>query len=104
MQLTKSGHWTDPAWIESHLKKIGFEDVTVQTNEGSHFIEGVDEFMDMASIMIGMLMSWYWSEEQRAAHGREEVERLMGEFWREKYGEKGWWIRWTTISMTGRAS
>ncbi len=101
MQTHDSGHWTDPVWIESHLKELGLKNVSVEVKPGSYHIENADEFIRCISMMFGFLMKSFWSEETREAHSVEEVKGLVRRFLEEKYEGKGWDIYWKVIYMTG---
>lgn len=102
MQMHKNGHWTDESWVEAHLKEQGFKDVKVNLVSGVCRIESADEFVKVLAPMIQMSMNIWWSEEQRNAHGVDEVTALVKKHLEEKHGGKGWDMNWLIVCMTGR--
>ena len=103
MQTHKCGVWTDPTWVEAHLRDQGVEDVRVQTNLGSYFVHNADEFVSTFGMMISLMMNTHWTEETRKRHPLSVVKELMKKHLMEKYQGQGWTVSWKSISMTGRA-
>ncbi|KAK7418906.1 hypothetical protein QQX98_003609 [Neonectria punicea] len=102
MQQHADGDWTDPAWIEQHLRAQGFADVQVTLNPGTYRVKSADEFMRSFGSMLAWVTSTWWSEETIKAHPLAEVKGLMGRYLEEKYGGEGWEIQHAVICMTGR--
>lgn len=102
MQMHKSGHWDDAAWVESHLRSLGLEDVTARESPGSYHLSGVDEYMMAFDGMLRWVRNSYWSEEVKEAHSEDEVRSAVRKFLEEKYGEQGWDVNWVTIVVTGK--
>lgn len=97
-----SGDWTNPEWIEAHLKQLGLQDVQVNTTLGSYHFEDANHFMTTFGGMLGWVTNAWWSEETRVAHPVEEVTELVRKHLEEKHGGEGWDISFNVISMTGR--
>lgn len=104
MQLHDSGDWTDPSWIEGHLKEQGLEDVEVTVNPGTYHMESADEFIMTFGMMLSWLLNTWWSEELREEHSMEEVKELIRKHLVEKYEGRGWDINWLLICMTARVA
>ncbi|KGQ06508.1 Ubiquinone/menaquinone biosynthesis methyltransfera se ubiE [Beauveria bassiana D1-5] len=102
-QMHASGAWYDAAWVATHLQALGLRDVRVAVQRDAYYIKDADEFLDMFGMMLGFVMKMFWSEAQRAAHPVEEVRELLREHLVEKYGGKGWEVKWDVLYMTGRA-
>lgn len=102
MQMHDSGDWTDPAWIEQHMKEQGFVGVKVTVVPGSCRMESANEFLRTFGMMITWLTNSWWTEEQRREHPIEEVRELTKKHLEEKYGGEGWEINWVEICATGR--
>ncbi|KAH7143800.1 S-adenosyl-L-methionine-dependent methyltransferase [Dactylonectria macrodidyma] len=102
MQMHSDGDWTDPAWIEDHLRSEGFSDVQVKLNPGTYHLRDADEYVTTFGAMMGWFMNTWWSEETRKAHPLEEVQRLLKSHLEEKYEGKGWDINYLVICMTGK--
>lgn len=101
MQIHHSGRWDDAAWVERHLAEdLGLTGVSVRESEGEYRFESADEFMATFHIMVQWLMNTFWSDEVRERHSAEEVKALVKRHLEEKYGGKGWSIRWRVICMT----
>ncbi|CAM1503114.1 Fc.00g078900.m01.CDS01 [Cosmosporella sp. VM-42] len=100
MQMHDSGDWTDPAWIEKHLKEEGFAEVKVTLNPGTYRMESAEEFVRTFGMMLTWLINTWWSEETREKHPVEEVKELMRKHLEEKYEGEGWEINWLLICMT----
>lgn len=102
MQMHKSGHWDDAAWIEKHLAEdLGLADVSVKESRGTYRFEDASEFVDCFSMMLPWVMNTFWSEEVRSAHSVEEVKELLKQHLAKKYGGEGWSIEWLVITMRG---
>lgn len=102
MQMHSDGDWTDPTWIEEHLRDQGFADVQVKLNPGTYHLRDADEFVMTFGTMIGWLTNTWWDEETRKAHPAEEVKALLKSHLEEKYQGKGCDINYLVICMTGR--
>ncbi|KAM5345252.1 hypothetical protein ACJ41O_011114 [Fusarium nematophilum] len=102
MQMHDQGDWTDVDWIEAHLKEQGFADVQVTLNTDRYHVESAEEFVMSFGMMLGWLMSTWWSEEARREHSVGEVKELLRRHLEEKYGGEGWEVEFRVISMTGR--
>ncbi|GFP57493.1 methyltransferase tpcH [Trichoderma asperellum] len=101
MQMHKSGHWDDAAWIEGHLKELGLRNVSVKENLGTCKIENATQFIRCFAMMLPWVMNTFWSEEVRNAHPAEEVRELMRQYLEKKYKGEGWSIEWLVITMAG---
>lgn len=101
MQMHDSGKWTEPEWIEQHLRDEGFEDVRVAVNPGRYHVESAEEFVNFFGMMVPFVVNTWWSEDLRKEHPVEEVKKAMEEVLGKKYGGKGWDVEWEVISMTG---
>ncbi|RBA16132.1 hypothetical protein FPRO05_11982 [Fusarium proliferatum] len=102
MQMHDQGDWTNPAWIEEHLKKEGFQDVKVTAHDDSYTIESAEDYILQFGMMLGWLMKTWWSEEVQREHSLEEVKELLRRHLVEKHEGKGWDIEFKVICMTGR--
>ncbi|KAH7263099.1 S-adenosyl-L-methionine-dependent methyltransferase [Fusarium tricinctum] len=102
MQMHDQGDWTNPAWIEEHLKEQGFQDVDVTIHNDKYLVKSAEEFVLQFGMMLGWLMKTWWSEEVRNEHGMDEVRELMRGHLEEKYKGEGWEIEFKMICMTGR--
>ncbi|WAO92705.1 Hypothetical protein NCS54_01022300 [Fusarium falciforme] len=102
MQMHNQGDWTDPQWIEKHLKSQGFVDVQVTTNPGRYHIKNAEEYVLSFGMMLAWLMNAAWSEETRRQHPVEEVRELLRKHLEEKYEGKGWDVEWKVICTTGK--
>lgn len=102
VQMHESGTWYEPAWVATHLRSLGLQDVQVAVHSDSYYISGADEFVDMFGMMLGALTGMFWSEEQVAAHPAEEIKTLMHKHLVEKYNGHGWEVKWDVLYMTGR--
>ncbi|KAF4946399.1 hypothetical protein FGADI_11224 [Fusarium gaditjirri] len=102
MQMHDQGDWTNPAWIEEHLKKEGFQDVKVTAHDDSYTIESAEDYILQFGMMLGWLIKTWWSEEVQREHSLEEVKELLRDHLVEKYEGKGWDIEFKVICMTGR--
>lgn len=102
MQIHDDGHWTDAAWIESHLKKLGLQDVLVEEKPGTYRFEKAEDWMMTFEGMLEWMRNARWDEETKAKMPAAEVKERVLEHLREKYDGKGWDVKWTTIVMTGR--
>ncbi|KAM0403577.1 hypothetical protein ACHAQC_001193 [Fusarium culmorum] len=102
MQVHGQGEWTNPAWIESHLKEQGFQDVQVTVDHDKYFLRSAEEYMLQCGMMLGWVMNTWWSEEVRREHPLDEVKELLRRHLEEKYDGKGWYIEFKVICMTGR--
>lgn len=101
MQIHKSGHWDDTAWIEGHLKELGLANVAVKENCGSYKVANAAEFLKTFGMILPWMMNTFWSEEVRKAHPVEEVREMIRQHLEKKYGGEGWDIEWLVITMTG---
>ncbi|CAJ0541541.1 Ff.00g081020.m01.CDS01 [Fusarium sp. VM40] len=72
MQMHDQGDWTNPAWIEEHLKEQGFQDVNVTVHSDKYLVKSAEEFVLQFGMMLGWLMKTWWSEEVRNEHGMDE--------------------------------
>ncbi|OAA43977.1 UbiE/COQ5 methyltransferase [Beauveria brongniartii RCEF 3172] len=102
MQMHASGAWYDAAWVATHLQALGLRDVHVAVQGGAYYIRDADEFLDMFGMMLGFVINMFWSEAQVAAHPVDEVRELLRKHLVEKYGGKGWEVKWDVLYMTGR--
>lgn len=102
MQMHDQGDWTNPTWIEEHLKEQGFQDVNVTVHNDKYLVKSAEEFVLQFGMMLGWLMKTWWSEEVRNEHGMDEVRELMRGHLEEKYKGEGWEIEFKMICMTGR--
>ncbi|EXM04814.1 S-adenosyl-L-methionine-dependent methyltransferase [Fusarium oxysporum II5] len=102
MQMHDQGDWANPAWIEEHLKKEGFQDVKVTAHNDSYTIESAEDYILQFGMMLGWLIKTWWSEEVQREHSLEEVKELLRRHLVEKYEGKGWDIEFKVICMTGR--
>lgn len=102
MQMHTSGTWYEPSWVASHLQRLGLRDVRVAVQSDSYFVRSADEFIDMFGMMLGYLMTMFWSEAQVAAHSVDEVKELVRAHLVEKYNGQGWELKWDILYMTGR--
>ncbi|PTB41655.1 hypothetical protein M441DRAFT_138684 [Trichoderma asperellum CBS 433.97] len=101
MQMHKSGHWDDAAWIEGHLKELGLANVSVKENPGTCKIENATQFVKCFAMMLPWVMNTFWSEEVRNAHPVEEVRELIRQYLEKKYNGEGWSMEWLVITMAG---
>lgn len=101
MQIHKSGHWDDAAWIKGHLEELGLANVSVKENLGSYKIQSAAEFIKAFGMMLPWVMNTFWSEETRKAHSAEEVREMLRQYLEKKYNGEGWTIEWLVITMTG---
>ncbi|KAK1244479.1 hypothetical protein MKX07_003278 [Trichoderma sp. CBMAI-0711] len=105
MQLHTSGHWDDAAWVEKHLvEDLGLTNVSVREPAGEYKFASADEFMAAFQMMLPWIMKTFWSDEVREKHSVEEVKELVKKHLEDKYGGKGWTIKWRVITMTATAS
>ncbi|KAF4345012.1 coq5 family [Fusarium beomiforme] len=102
MQVHDQGNWTNPAWIEEHLKKEGFQDVIVTAHHHKYRIESAEDYVLQFGMMLGWLMKTWWSEETQREHPMEEVKGLLKKHLEEKHKGKGWDIDFMVICMTAR--
>ena len=102
MQMHEDGKWSDAAWIEQHLGEVGFTDVEVNVREGNYMMSGPEEYMDTFGMMLGWLMSTWWSEDVKKEHPMAEVRGLMTKFLEDKYQGKPWNIDWLLIVATAK--
>lgn len=101
MQLHKSGHWDDAAWINGHLKELGLANVSVKENLGTYKVENAADFIKCFGMMLPWVMNTFWSEEVRRAHSVEQVREMLRQHLEKKYNGEGWSIEWLVITMTG---
>ncbi|KAL7934300.1 S-adenosyl-L-methionine-dependent methyltransferase [Trichoderma chlorosporum] len=102
MQMHRSGHWDDAAWIEKHLvEELGLTDVSVKETRGTYRFENAADFVACFGMMLPWVMSTFWSEEVRNAHSVDEVRELLRRHLDEKHGGEGWSIEWLVITMKG---
>lgn len=103
MQLHSSGDWTDPAWVEGHLKELGLEHVKVTSHTITQPVANAAEFLDTFGMMLPMLINSFWDPEVVKAHPLEEVKELIVKHLDEVHGGKGWDITGEFICMSGRS-
>lgn len=101
MQMHRSGHWDDAAWVEKHLAELGLTNVTVREIPGTYRFANAEEFVTSFSMMLPWVRNTFWSEEVRNAHPVEEVMELLKQHFEAKYNGQGWSIDWLVIYMTG---
>lgn len=89
MQRHRDGDWTDPAWIEGHLKERGFTDVQVTLTRDKYRVKDADEFVQTFSTMVAWVRAGWWDEELRRAHSEEEVRERVRRYLGERYGGRG---------------
>jgi ubiquinone/menaquinone biosynthesis C-methylase UbiE len=102
MQMHDQGDWTNPTWIEEHLKEQGFQDVNVTVHNDKYLVKSAEEFVLQFGMMLGWLMKTWWSDEVRNEHGMDEVRELLRGHLEEKHKGEGWEIEFKMICMTGR--
>ncbi|KAJ0340546.1 hypothetical protein KNSL1_011500 [Colletotrichum chrysophilum] len=100
MQLHAQGVWTDPVWIEEHLRSQGFQDVVVKVVARKHHVNNAQDFVATFGVMLGWFMASWWDEETRTAHPVSEVRGLVEKHLEEKYNGDGWDVEWTLIVST----
>lgn len=103
MQLHSSGVWTDPAWVEEHLKELGLQDVKVVKQTITHRMANAAEFLDIFGMMLPMVINSFWDPEVAKAHPLEEIKEFMTKHLDEVHGGQGWDIEGELIYMTGRS-
>lgn len=104
MQLHSQGDWTDPAWIEHHLKTSvdGFTDVKVTTTSGTYHVESARHFVTLFAGMINWVTSSFWSEEVLREYPPDKVKEMVRGHLEEKYEGKGWDLYSLIICSTAR--
>ncbi|KAJ3958267.1 hypothetical protein N0V92_005144 [Colletotrichum tropicale] len=100
MQLHDQGVWTDPVWIEEHLKSQGFRDVLVKVVARKHYVKSAQDFLATFGVMLGWFLASWWDEETRTAHPVSEVRGLVEKHFEEKYNGDGWDVEWMLIFST----
>ncbi|KAM0521877.1 hypothetical protein ACHAPE_002440 [Trichoderma viride] len=101
MQMHKSGHWDDAAWIEGHLKELGLANVAVKENWGTYKVKDAADFIKCFGMMLPWVMNTFWSEGVRKAHSVEDVREMIRQHLEKKYNGEGWDIEWLVITMSG---
>ncbi|GAB1319398.1 hypothetical protein MFIFM68171_09608 [Madurella fahalii] len=103
LQTTEWGEWSDINWIRKMLVSKGLEDVKVEVFAFISHVDNLDYFLERFSMPIDSVLKSQWTEEQKKAHPREEVMRLVREFLEKKFGpDEGWESSWVSIIATGR--
>lgn len=106
LQTTTWGDWSDVNWIRKTLVDKGLHDVKVEVVAYLTPVEGPADFIEKYGMMIDWVMGSGWSEEQKKAHPREEVQALIKEFLEQdpKYGSSGWEMSWVGVLASGCVS
>lgn len=96
------GSWTDPEWIDNHLKAQGFSDVEVTTLRRVHRVQSAEDFVATFGPMIAYFLTKWWDEDMLRAHPAPEVTELIREHLAEKHGGQGWDLEWHIVYSTCR--
>ncbi|KAK4134466.1 S-adenosyl-L-methionine-dependent methyltransferase [Trichocladium antarcticum] len=106
LQTTTWGDWSDVNWIRKTLVDKGLHDVKVEVVAYLTQVEGPADFIEKYAMMIDWVMGSGWSEEQKKAHPREEVQALIKEFFEQdpRYGSSGWEMSWVGVLASGCVS
>ena len=100
-QMHDHGKWSDAEWVGAHLQERGFTNVSSRIIRDETYMESADMFMMLFGGMLGWIMNGWWSEETREAHPLEEVKELTRKHLEEKYGGKGWTLKWAVLYAVG---
>lgn len=85
------------------LVSKGLEDVKVEVFAYISHVDNIDYFLERFSMPIDLVLKSQWTEEQKKAHPRDEVMRLVREFLDKEFGHgERWESSWVSIVATGR--
>ncbi|KAI9934731.1 hypothetical protein AWENTII_005746 [Aspergillus wentii] len=84
---TNTGQWNSGSWVESQLRKGGFENVQITAVSRSVRFD-IHEFVSMAMAILPMLLQKFWTQEQRD-QSEANVQPTLLRYLEEKYGPHG---------------
>jgi ubiquinone/menaquinone biosynthesis C-methylase UbiE len=84
--FSEDGEWDDAAWIEEVLPSFGFVDVQTKLVPSTSVLSDTAECAHMVKGILSMIMSKYWSEEQRSDFG-DRAKAVVTRYMEEKYGD-----------------